>query len=220
MLPKEIEAHIKVLDQWLDQLNLISVPPQGLSAKEFKQLRAVNKAVGDLQRNNIPVPEDLRHLKLKLFARDVTGYQNLEAEKQLNAVETLIRALGKTIQNARSHRERLKTKRPAGGKKKNYGVSLLDLIQDGLLSIDDHLELQWLKDGPVHKGKLMDDGQVMVKTSDGWKSYTSISTAASQMAGPGRSLNGWKHWRRVNSDGTTTIFEDIRSQYIQKETEG
>ncbi|MFO7885817.1 MAG: DUF4357 domain-containing protein [Desulfobacteraceae bacterium] len=84
------------------------------------------------------------------------------------------------------------------------------------MSIDDPLELQWLKDGPVHKGKLMDDGEVMVKTSEGWKSFTSLSTAASQMAGPGRSLNGWKHWRRVNSDGTTTSFEDIRSQYIQK----
>jgi hypothetical protein len=214
MLPKEITTHIKALDQWLDQLNQISAPPRGLSAKELKQLQAVNKAVENLQRNNIPVPEDLRRLKLELSARDVTGYQNQEVEKQLNAVETVIRALGKTIQNARSHRERLKTTRPAGGKKKNYGVSLLDLIQDGLLSPDDHLELQWLKNGPVHKGKVMDDGKVMLKTPDGWKAYNSLSTAASQMAE--RSLNGWTHWRRVNSDGTTTSFEDIRSQYIQK----
>lgn len=214
MLPKEITSHIKALDQWLDRLNLIPAPPQGLSAKELKQLRAVNKAVEDLQRNNIPVPEDLRNLKLKLSARDVTGYQNQEAEKQLTAVGTLIRVLGKTIQNARSHRERLKITRPAGGKKKNYGVSLLDLIQDGLLSVDDHLELQWIKNGPIHKGKVKDDGKVMVKTPDGWKSYNSLSTAASQMAE--RSLNGWTHWRRINSDGTSTSFEDIRSRYIQK----
>jgi hypothetical protein len=82
MLPKEITTHIKALDQWLDQLNQISAPPRGLSAKELKQLQAVNKAVENLQRNNIPVPEDLRRLKLELSARDVTGYQNQEAEKQ------------------------------------------------------------------------------------------------------------------------------------------
>ncbi|MFO7885816.1 MAG: hypothetical protein R6U68_13450 [Desulfobacteraceae bacterium] len=121
MLPDRISDHIKAIDQWLNELNQIPVPSQGFSAKELKQLRAFNKAVGDLQRNNIPVPEELRRLKLKLSARDATGYQNQEAEKQLNAVETLIRELGKTIQNARSHRERLKTKMPAGGRKKLWG---------------------------------------------------------------------------------------------------
>ena len=74
---------------------------------------------------------------------------------------------------------------------------MLDLFKARVLSTDDRLELQWLKDGPVLKGKVKADGTVMVKTPDGWQSYASLSTAASRVAG--RSLDGWKHWRRVNA---------------------
>lgn len=218
MLPEDIGEHIKALDRWLEQLGKMPKPPAGLSAEEQKQLQAVNKAVEQLQRTGVPVPEDLRGLKLKLSARDVAGFQDQEVEVRLKTVGKVIHALGKTIKMARAVRDRLKSTGQVGGSKKYYGIALPDLLRAGALSTDDRLELQWLKDGPVLKGKVKADGTVMAKTPDGWQSYASLSTAASRVAG--RSLNGWKHWRRINHDGTTIALEDIRARYLTEEADG
>lgn len=218
MMPDEIREHIKALDRWLEQLGRVPKKPAGLTAEERKQLQAVNKAVDQLQRTGVPVPEDLRSLKLKLSARDVADSVNRETEARVKKVERLIQSLGKTIKTARAVRNRLKSTGQVGGTKKHYGIALLDLLQAGLLSVDDRLELQWLKDGPVHKGRVKADGTVMVKTSGGWQQYASLSTAASRVSG--RSLNGWKHWCRVNNDGTATTLEDIRALYINKGASG
>jgi len=217
-MPDEIREHIKALDRWLEQLGRVPKKPAGLTAEERKQLQAVNKAVDQLQRTGVPVPEDLRSLKLKLSARDVTGSANRETKIHLKKVESLIQSLGKTIKTARAVQNSLKSTGQARGTIKYYGVTLMDLLRTELLSTDDRLELQWLKDGPVHKGRVKADGTVMVKTPDGWQPYTSLSTAASRVSG--RSLNGWKHWHRVNNDGTATALEDIRALYINKEASG
>ena len=218
MIPDDIEKHLQALEQWIEHLGRIPKSPSGLSAEERKQLQAVKKAVEQLQRNGVPVPDDLRSLKLKLSARDVAASQDHAMEAHLKQIESLMQALAKTVQKARAVRDRLKSTGKAEGPKKYYGVNLSNLIRAGLLSVDDLLELQWLKDGPVLRGKVQVDGTVMVKTPDGWQRYDSLSTAASRVAG--RSLNGWKHWRRVNSNGTATALEEIRSGYINKEAEG
>ncbi|MBU2547623.1 MAG: hypothetical protein KKB20_04350 [Proteobacteria bacterium] len=218
MLPDEIAEHIKALERWLEQLGRIPKQPSCLSAEELKQLQAVNKAVEQLQRSGVPVPEDLRGLKLKLSARDSAGTENHEIDARLKKVKSLMQALAKTIKTARAVRDRLHSTGQAGGPKKYYGVTLSDLIRSGLLAVDDRLELQWLKNGPIIEGKMRPDGAIMLKAPDGRQSYDSLSTAASRVAG--RSLNGWKHWRRVNSDGTATTLEDIRTRYINKEAEG
>lgn len=72
-MPDEISEHIEVPDRWLEQLGRDDTKPSGLSVEERKQLQAVNKAVEKLQRNGVPVPEDLRSLKLKLSARMSPG---------------------------------------------------------------------------------------------------------------------------------------------------
>lgn len=218
MLPDEIGKYIKALDEWLEQIGRISRPPAALSAEERKQLQAVNKAVEQLQRTGVPVPADLRGLKLKLTARDVSVSQDSETASHLKSIENVIHALEKTIKTARTIRDRLKSTGQAVVTKRYYGITLLNLIQDGMLTIDDRLELQWLNDGPVLKGKVKSDGTVSVKTPEGWRSYPSLSTAASRVAG--QSLNGWKHWRRVNSDGSTTALAAIRARYIKEEAGG
>ena len=159
MIPDEIGGHIKALGRWLEQLGRVSRPPEGLSAEERKQLQAVNKAVEQLQRTGVPVPGDLRSLKLKLSARDVAGSQDQEVEARLKDVESLIQILGRTIKTARAFRDSLKSTGQVGGIKKYYGIALLDLLQAGVLSTDDRLELQWLKDGPVRRYSATPEGE-------------------------------------------------------------
>jgi len=157
-------------------------------------------------------------MKLTLSAKDVASTDGPEIDTRLRLLESVIHALERTVKSARGIRDRLKSSSKAHGTKKHYGISLLDLLQKGALFTDDRLELQWLKGGPVLKGKVKADGTVMVKTRDGWQSFSSLSTAVSHVAG--RSLNGWKHWRRVNLDGTATALEAIRDRYLKEEVNG
>lgn len=133
MTPDEISEHIKALDQWLEQLGRDTKKSSGLSVEERKQLQTVNKAIEQLLRNNVPVPEDLRNFKLKLSARDVTDSENRKNDTRLKSVERLILTLGRTIKTARAIRNRLKATGQVGGPKKYYGITLLDLRQAGLL---------------------------------------------------------------------------------------
>ena len=211
----EINEHLQALNRWLEKQGRIPKLPSVLSDEERKQLQVVNKAVEQLRRSGVPVPEDLRSLKLKLSAKDASDSENRETEIRLKKVERLIEELGKILKAARLIRNRLKATGQTGGPKKHYGITLLDLLKDGLISTEDRLELQWLKDGPTHEGKVSPDGTVMVKGTGGWKQYAALSTAASKTAG--RSLNGWTHWRRTNSDGTSTALEYIRERYMNEE---
>ena len=218
MLPDEIGNHIEALDQWLEEQGKIPKPFVGLSAEERKQLQTVNKAVDQLQRAGVDVPDDLRRLKLKLSAQDATGNRGSEVESRLKSVEKMIQALGKSIKKARTVRDSLNSTGPIRMAKKHYGISLRDLLRAGLLSTDDRLELQWLKNGPVLQGKVRSDGSVTVKTSHGWQSYASLSAAASQVAG--QSLNGWKHWCRISPGGQPTALAVIRDRYLKEEADG
>lgn len=218
MLPDEIVEHIRALDRWIEQSARLPKLPTGLTAEERKQLRAVNKAIEQLQRTGVSVPEDLRSLKLTLSAKDVTGSQDQEIQARLKTVEELIHSLEKTVKAARAIRNKLKPTGQCGGTKRQYGVKLLDLLQAGLVTTDDRIELQWLRDGPAIEGKLTAEGKVMVNTQNGWQSYSSLSSAASRTAG--RSLNGWQHWRRLNHDGSATAFEEIRAQFLSEEADG
>ena len=133
MMPDEIKAHIQALEEWLEEEGRIPKQTSGLSPEERKQLQAVNKAIGQLQRNSIPIPEDLRNLKPKLSAKDNSGFEDHEMEARLKRIENVIQALAKTIKTARAIRDKIKSTGQAGGPKKYYGVSLLDLIRAGLL---------------------------------------------------------------------------------------
>jgi hypothetical protein len=87
----------------------------------------------------------------------------------------------------------------------------LDLIEAGLLSTEDRLELQWVNHGNIFEGRLESDGSIRANTQDGWMQFRSLSTAAQHISG--RPQNGWQHWRRVNADGSKTPLENIRNQF-------
>ena len=212
----ELTAHLEALRHWIEKQGYIPKFEPGLSTEERKQLQAVNKTIMQLTRLNVSVPEDLRNLKLRLSTKDVSGAVNREVEEKIAEIEALIDQLRKITQAARSLRNRLKSTGQAGGTKKHYDVTLLDLLQSGHLSTEDRFELQWLKDGQAYEGKVKSDGSIMAQTTSGWKQYDTLSAAAVDIAG--RALNGWRRWHRRNNDGSRTSLIEIRSRYIRKGT--
>ena len=62
----------------------------------------MNKAVEQLRRNGVPVPEDLLSLKLSLSTRDASDSENHEIKNRLKEVEALIEQLRKILKAARS----------------------------------------------------------------------------------------------------------------------
>ena len=205
---------LETLRRWITRQGDIPTQASGLSADERKQLQAVNKTIVQLTRHGVSVPEDLRNLKLRLSAKDGSETANRDADGRIEKVEALIEQLRKLLQAAQSLRNRLKATGQTGGTKKRYGVTLLELIQKGHISPEDRLELQWLKDGPTYEGKVQPDGSVMAKTTSGWQQYDSLSAAAVDIAG--RSLNGWRHWQRINNDGTRTRLFEIRNRFMSE----
>jgi hypothetical protein len=219
-MTENISAHLKAIQAWLDHLDQAPLPApaaKGLSAEEKQQLQTVNKAIEQLTRLGVEIPSDLRSLKLKLSANDVAAVSNPQIANDLASVENLIDGLRELSQAARALREKLKSGVIVPGTKKHFGVTLKELLDAGFLSTSDRLELQWSRDSGTYEGRLGADGSISAKTDRGWKQYDKLSGAAAEIGG--RELNGWDHWRRINTDGTRTTLKEIRTEYLSQANE-
>jgi hypothetical protein len=210
----DLKKSLDEIRHWLANIQKDKIERTGLSAEEKKQLLAVNRTIEQLRKLNVPIPDDLRKIKLRLGTRDTEDNPNPILDSNLQAIDELIRSLGELINQAKRIRGSLKPSRKGSGTKKHFGVQLTEIIEAGFLSTDSKLELQWQKNGEIFKGQLRSDGRVAVRTSLGWKEYNSPSTAASATAG--HSLNGWDHWRLVEPSGRRVPLSMIRDQYISK----
>jgi hypothetical protein len=213
-LMEELREHIEAMHLWIERQSDILTPEPGLTADERKQLQAVNRTMEQLSRLGVSVPEDLRNLKLRLSTKDASGAENREVEERIIKLEAFIEQLQQLSQAALALRNRLKPTGHTGGTRRSYGVTLLDLLQSKHLSTEDTLELQWRKDGPTYEGKSQPDGSLMVKTPSGWQKYVSLSAAAVDLAGGSLTKNGWRHWKRINSDGSRTRLFELRNRFI------
>jgi hypothetical protein len=211
----ELKNSLDVIADWLAEISEAQTIRLGLTSDEKKQLNAINRSIAQLQKLNVPIPDDLRQLKLKISSRDIEPMSNPDHDEKLEILNKLIDSLNDLKSKAKRIRSSFKTIAKDSGTKKHYGVQLLDLIESGFISAESQLELQWLKGGEVFEGKLLKDGRVAVRTALVWQEYDSLSTAASKTAG--RALNGWSNWRLVESDGRRTSLEKIRTRYLNKE---
>jgi len=213
-MSEQTRPHLEALRRWIEQQLKLPASAPELSFEERKQLQAVNKSIQQLTSLGVSIPDDLRQLKLQLSAKDSGGATDPARESRLAEVESLLDHLHDLTQEARSLRNRLKSNGQTSGRKRHYGVSLEELLENEILSTDDKLELQWKKDGPVFPGKVQADGTVSAKTSAGWQTYKSLSTAATEIGE--RPLNGWDHWYRVESNGSRTPLSVIRAKFMEE----
>jgi len=214
----EISEHLNAIRRWLDEVEAIPLPepqPAGLSGQEKQELRRVEGLIAQLKVLGVTsIPPELVEKRSDLSARDVPESPLSDAARFLPLLDELRESLNKLSRKARDLREQIRTRAARSGPRAYYPVEVLDLLQTGLLSTEDHLELQWSRDSGVFEGRLERDGRIRAKTQDGWMAFDSLSSAAQFISG--RPQNGWDHWRRVNEDGTRTQLKRIRERY-QKE---
>lgn len=210
----DIKAHLAAVDQWLVKHRATKPASQGLTSDGRKQLHAVNKSIQQLAALGVSIPDELRQLKLQLSAKDVVGPAAVGTQESLAEVAELIGALGKLSQAAKSIFNQLKTPGNESAGRQRYDVTLQQLVNSGHLSLDDKLEFSWLKGGPVFEGKVRESGALAAKLPTGWKEFESLSAAAEDISD--HSLNGWMHWRRINSDGSRTTLKDIRAKFMKE----
>lgn len=204
---------LEAIQAWLEVSAEKLEKHSSLSADEKKQLVEVEKTIQKLSKLGVTIPDDLRSMKLRLSAKDQACASSDGVDSALVEIEDLIGDLADLLKAAK-HLKRKGKSSGVGGPKRHYGISIEELLESGDLSTSDKLELQWAKNGPRIKGKLLEDGRVKVLSGEHTGNYKSLSAAADACAG--RSLNGWDHWRRINDDGSETLLTDIRGQYLER----
>ena len=214
IMDEDVKSHLAAIEEWLARHRTNTGPVHGLSSDERKQLQAVEKSVQQLSGLGVPIPDELRQLKLQLSAKDTVRPAATGVRERTAEVGEIVGALSKLARNAKALHNSLKTPGKAPVSKQRYEVTLEELIQNGHLSPDDKLELSWQKAGPVFEGKVRADGTLMAGTPSGWKAFDSLSSAATAIGEC--SLNGWLHWRRINADGSRTTLKDVRARYLNE----
>lgn len=213
-MDEDIKAHLEAIDQWIAGHRVRTRQSQGLSPDERKQLHAVERSIQQLTSLGVPIPDELRQLKLQLSAKDVVGPTPQSTSERLTEVVEMVSALNTLRQAAKVLQNQLKAPGKGPITKRRYEVTLNELMQSGHLLPDDKLEFSWKKNGPVFEGKLRADGTLEAKTPSGWQAFDSLSAAATAIGDC--SLNGWLHWSRINADGSRTTLKDIRAKFINQ----
>ncbi len=215
----DVQQSIETIERWLSEVELASTHPQKtISSEEKKQLIATNKAVQQLGKLGVPIPDELRNLKLKLSALEEQPVVDSELQITIKSIDSVISSLHSLLFKAKVIRQKLGAKNPSNKNeicpKQYFGISLGELLEKGAICIDATLELQLHKNGEIFKGKLTDNGYINVQTNSGWQEYKTLSTAASKIAG--RAVNGWAQWKIVESDGSRITLEAVRERYINE----
>lgn len=211
-----LTEYVDAIRHWLDEAEAIPLPearPSGLSSQEKLELRRIEGLIDQLKAHGVTlIPAELCDKQCELDARNHPAPTPSDAAKFLLNLEELCRNLGELSQKARILRHHVRSRSANNGARAHYDVEPLDLLNAGYLSTDDRLELQWSKTSGVYEGRLESDGCIQANTpQDGWKGFTSLSSAATYISG--RPQNGWDHWRRIDNEGNRVPLKKIREQY-------
>lgn len=216
----DVYQDLESIERWLLEIDIscISTQSTNISKEEKKLLLATNKAIQQLEKLGVPIPDELQAQQLKLSILETPPIQASEQGVSLESIDSVVSSLHALLSKAKSIRLKLSARKRVNktsfGPKQHFGVSLHDLLENGVINTEAKLELQWRRNGEIVEGKVLKNGHIEVHTNSGWKEYKSISTAATEIAGC--ALNGWKHWKIIDSDGNRASLESVRDRYLTR----
>lgn len=214
MIEGELKVHVTAIEHWIERQLEIIAEPVGLSVEQRKQLQAIEKSIRQLSKSGIEIPDDLRRLKLDLSAHDVATVGSSISDEHKDAVIGLIDELKRLLDKALNIQRRTKKPDDTNVTKRNFRVSLKDLIDSGHLSANDQIEFSYNRGALRAKGEVSSEGAIQIQTNTGTTTFQSLSNAAVDITG--RSLNGWIYWWKVNPDDSRVLLDDIRKQFLNE----
>lgn len=217
MFDKELRGHIAAIEDWINECIGKTVSEAGLSKDERKQLQAIENSIKSLSKNGIDIPDDLRRLKLELSARDIDTSGGTLTEEEKAAVTELVDELQKLTTRARNIGKRSKWPGTANPSKQHHRVTLKDLIDGGYISPLDQVEFSYRNGEVSAKGRVTADGHVAIEKGTSVEEFRSLSTASKDISG--KSLNGWIYWWKLDQDGSRTLLDEIRKQFLAEKDE-
>ena len=174
------------------------------------QLNAIVKSSDSLTKTDVNVPTELRELKFKLI-KELDKFN--EAEK---LQEELMQILSQYvfIKQQRTTTKQIKEITAKKGRSKSPHFSLMNFINDGLLTPNTKLVKK--HKGGLHTGILTKEGYIQLNHNGNITLHDSPSSAAVHITQA--SQNGWAWWA-VEGDEKGKTLDYYRQQYLKKQNE-
>lgn len=195
--PEQVNQ-LKLLLDDLKQELLPFLDQASLKEKQ-SQLQSIEKTIVQLQKNNTPVPEELRQLKFKLL-KDIDIFFEAQKFKQeiLDAISPLM------VKGSASFRQP-RIKKPANilsnQNCSESRITLKELIDAGVLPVP--LNIHKTYKGHVFKACIKEDGVIECMINGSIQIFNSPSAAA--VATTNKPQNGWIWWNIEGKPSTFTL---------------
>ena len=209
---KNIQEHIEQLEFLLQTISEQIEPYlQNETLKEKdNQLRAIENTIQKLQKENTPIPDDLRDLKLKLVC-EIEAWQDSEKiKKQLYSLLKEYEYLFQpaiTTTKPKKRRKRRKRKQKLGRR-----IEMIDLLKAGIIPKDTIIFRAYK--GIRYEAQIDKNGKIVTTINGRSQSFKSPSAAA--VALTNLSQNGWNWWF-VSIDGKKRELDYYRKEYLKNE---
>ena len=99
---------------------------------------------------------------------------------------------------------------PLSRRRTHYGIRVSELLDAGLVAADEQLTWTQRRSGPIHRARILSDGQIQLEDGSG-RQFHSPSPAAEAASGL-KASPGWDVWRVA--DGRT--LADLRNELIEQ----
>jgi hypothetical protein len=199
---KEVFRHI---EEYLDKFD-----DESLLAEKESQLNNIEKSIRNLQKGNIPIPQELRDLKLRL----VDEIERLEVSQKSKT--EVVQIIDDFLQKHKPVKRKIKKRKKvisSGKKASNKNITIKDLLDNGIITNDCKLYRKYK--GEIFYADILPDGHIATEVNGKIQIFNSPSTAAGKLTVGNQ--NGWTWWL-TDFNGETQSLDYYRQKYLQKQT--
>lgn len=197
---KELQDHIAQLKSEVTHFiqKSKSHMEKSVLAEKNTQLKSIEKTIQQMQKNQTPVPDELRTLKIRLVT-EIAAIKDLRKD-----VTEMHKILSEFLEVTPKNKMASKNKpinQNAVKKKQATQLTVLDLINAGVITAPFQLFRNYK--GQQFKAVVGSDGIISIVLDGKKREFNSPSAAA--VAATGKSQNGWSWWSVVTDQGNICL---------------
>ena len=208
-----IVHRIKLLEEEISEiLSVLLSYDNNECFEKHKQLIAVEKSISELKKSKTPIPDEMRHLKLKLVveAGDYDKYQ----KAKINLKNILTKSVSSLVDDHKETQAKKKVpKRKRKKKHKNnlgFRVTLIELINYEILQ--PNTTFYSILKGKRYDCILLESGELQAKRDGKVLKFDNPSAMAKELTQMNQ--NGWTFWN-VKLQNRDKPLDFFRKEYLK-----